>query len=423
MAAALSLSDQLPYPACPKCGASEYRKAGKNSHNKQQMLRCRKCGRSWTLDVSVDLSVVDKGLQSLRISGEDLIPDEVVCKRCKSPNIRLAGWFRTKSGNNRRARCIDCKKYFPAPELNDIETLEVRHKDQKKLEPDICPKCEGRQIGSGGRNSNGQALAHCKTCSTRWVLHPTAKEPLPPLTCPSCAQKEEFVKGGVENGSQRYRCQKCLTTFLPDGKWIQKCPDCGSGRYRNRGFSTSKNNLPYYKCIACSRHYSQRSRPKIENNPHVLDARSLGVDLGHYQSYKISFSHIRPSWLRDAILQYTKLKLGQGQWKFQTAKSNVSAVAVFGEYLEEHYSGILCHELTRKIFVEVMTSDWWITWCDSTKKRFLGTLSDLYEAIEKYHWGEVSGDRLVFQEDYPRSSKIKARNIPESVMDQIIAKC
>ncbi|MEL6162098.1 MAG: hypothetical protein AAFR18_23065, partial [Cyanobacteria bacterium J06627_32] len=176
MAAVEKLSDNLRLPTCPRCGASEYRKAGKNSYSKQQMLRCRKCGRHWTLDKSVNLSTVAKGLKSLRPSGEDIIPQDVVCKRCQSPNIRLAGWFRTKSGNTRRARCTDCRKYFPAPELNEIETLDVGRISGEKRTKNACPKCKGSRIGSGGTNSNGKALAHCKTCNARWVIHPARKE-------------------------------------------------------------------------------------------------------------------------------------------------------------------------------------------------------------------------------------------------------
>lgn len=425
MAAAVNLSDELPLPKCPQCGASEYRKAGKNSHNKQPMLKCRKCGRHWTLDKTVDLSIVEKGLKSLRVSGENLIPDGVLCKRCQSPNIRLAGWLRSKSGNTRRARCIDCNKYFACPELNEIRTLDIGRLDNNKRKLDTCPQCGENQIGSGGTNNCGQVLAFCKICSKRWVINPVEREPLTDLTCTNCGQKKDFIKAGIENGLQRYRCQKCLTSFILHGDWVPQCPDCGSMRYKNSGRSIQTGNR-LFSCVNCSRKYEQESQPnsinKTGENSYIVDARHLGIHQGHHQAYKIDFSRIRPLWLRESVFKYIKLRLSRGDLKFQTARNYTSVMSRFGCFLEKNYPNIQSYEITRSIMLELFSSDWWLSLSPSPKKRLLFFVSDLLEKLEQYGWGKTSGERLIFREDYPPSKKIQARYIPEFVMDQIIKK-
>ena len=423
MAAAVNLSDELRLPNCPQCGASEYLKAGKNSNNKQPMLKCRNCGRSWTLDKSVDLSVVEKGLKNLRLSSENIIPQEVICKRCQSPNIRVAGWFRSKSGNTRRARCVDCKKYFPAPELNGVETLGVGHVTREDHDANACPKCKGTRLGSGGTNSNGKALAHCRTCNTRWVIYLAPKELLPELTCPSCAQKESFVKAGTENGVQKYRCQTCLTSFIPSTDWNPQCPDCGSYGYSRHGtikVKVTEKQEPCFRCRDCNRVYSQHSQPKVSTDPYVIDVRQFGDGKEYFQAYKIRLDDIHPQWFRDVVLKYVKHRLLRGDLAFQTARNRVSAARHLGDFLEEFYPGIQPKEITRQLMLEVFSSSWWSSIGNSSKKIFLGFISRLFETMEQFGWEETSGERLIFQEDYPKGSKINARYIPESVMSQIM---
>lgn len=111
---------------CPNCGEVDYRKAGKNQWNGQQMLKCRKCGRFWTLSEGTDLALVERSIVSRRASGAQYIPSHIFCPKCNGRRLGLAGWLERKSHRTRRVRCKDCNQYFPCPELNHVETLD-RH--------------------------------------------------------------------------------------------------------------------------------------------------------------------------------------------------------------------------------------------------------------------------------------------------------
>lgn len=405
------------YPVCPACKKSNYRKAGKNSHNGLQMLKCCSCGRFWTLSDKTSTRAVEQGLNDKRSLTKKYALKHTNCSRCGSSNLGFAGWCHRKSGRTRRLHCKDCNKYFPCPEMNAVPTRIKPEISITERNADACPRCQRAEIGSGGKDSKGHELSHCKTCDFRWVIYPHVPSPLPKLVCPDCGQQEKFIKGGTENELQRYVCKECRCTFIPSTAFIPKCPDCCSMRYRSHGYYSEQR---YYRCQDCDRCYSASSKAKVSNDPFVIDARKFGASKQYHQGYKIDLNTLSPTWLRISVKKYIELRLGRGDLRFQTLKNRASLARKFGEFLEENYPGIEPCDIDRNLMLSLYTSSWWCLSSADTNRKFLVFIKDLFAYIEEYEWYETSDSMLVFREDYPKRNRLKTRHIPELVMSQIM---
>jgi integrase len=159
--------------------------------------------------------------------------------------------------------------------------------------------------------------------------------------------------------------------------------------------------------------------PKVKSE-YVIDIRELNIDCsGITQGYIINLEIIVLPWLREITLSYIKYRLGSGL-AWGTCRDNAQLIKRFGDFLFQSYPNITSVDIDRRVIVDFISSNQYINYTYSVKKKLLFLIKDLFEKADQFGWAKVSDSTLVYSEDYPSYKKFKPNYIPEEVMEQIM---
>lgn len=205
-------------------------------------------------------------------------------------------------------------------------------------------------------------------------------------------------------------------------KQLVACIHCGSDQCRKNGKNDSGSQS--YRCRICGRGFTPVEvkpepivNPQAEYQKDVWDCRCLGIDGGvGKSSYKLNFTPLTQSWLKQTAKQYIKMCLSS--ITFASTQEKVYSLRHLSRFLDQNYPNILPVEISRAVITEFTIRLASLNLAPQTRYKILCDTKLFFDAAYQFEWLNVSR-YLVRQEDFPKRPKHLPRYIPNEVMQQL----
>ena len=408
-------------PRCIRCDGANLTKIG--SRDGKQRYRCEDCRRHFNGELYVKTPEFD--LKNPK------------CVHCESPKIVSHG--HDSRTNRRKYKCRDCHKIFQG----ELYTLVLAHREFDTTDPK-CVFCDSQNLAKHGKFRYRQKY-FCKDCERHFggeVTELKAKRPkfnLLDPKCVYCSSKEINKKGACDRtNKQRYKCKKCCKVFV--GELYVKterplafngasCPACHSRKLRKNG-KEPRNNKQKYLCKNCGKTFTEN--PKFASSRYILpkditpelmfdydiwDLQIFGLDIPSNGNYSVTFSNIKPEWLKNAAKQWIRFKASCDV--ASTLNIKVVSIRHFSRCIIDYFPDINPQDINRDLIVQYIAYLSSLGLSPQTRISRIGHIKHFIEDCGRFNWIDVTKEQLVYKEDYPKLSKPLPRYIPDNVLHEI----
>lgn len=155
-----------------------------------------------------------------------------------------------------------------------------------------------------------------------------------------------------------------------------------------------------------------------EYDKDIWDVRKLGLPFNASKSnYKVNFTSIEQPWLRQLTKRF--MRYWVTVHSTSDCRGKVLAVALFSQFLTQHYPSFEPSLLDRSLIVAFLAHISTTERAAKTKKDYLISLRTFFEFCAREGWAAFPEKRLIYDEDLPPTSQIHPRFIPQEVLDQL----
>lgn len=133
---------------------------------------------------------------------------------------------------------------------------------------------------------------------------------------------------------------------------------------------------------------------------------------------RLNFTVISQQWLKLAAKKFVKYQLNQCTW--HTCFAKLSAIKKFSEFLNNQYPSIKPQDIDRPLLLNYISYVSTMKAGNNTRCKFLADLMQFLGLCAREDWLEVPKKELIYEEDLPKSIKLKQpRYIPSHVLKQL----
>jgi integrase/recombinase XerD len=150
----------------------------------------------------------------------------------------------------------------------------------------------------------------------------------------------------------------------------------------------------------------------------IWDVRKMGAALSPADlSYRLNFTHISQSWLRQAAKHYIRYRLPLQA--VSTCRWMINALDHFSAFLDQLPRQVQAADIDRALITEYLAYLATSQLGSKTRQNCLVHLRGFLETSAREGWGDFPRKRLIYDEDIPKRPSGVPRPIPEQVLEQL----
>ncbi|MFM2315117.1 MAG: hypothetical protein RLZZ04_4393 [Cyanobacteriota bacterium] len=322
--------------------------------------------------------------QQRKIQESEFNINDPKCVRCGSSKLKNSGRY----GNRKRYQCQDCRRCFRGEEYSKSVKLNI----QKTISN--CLHCNSNNFRKNGCCPKTKKQKYqCKDCRKYFYGGAYVKTERPLAyhgnSCPKCKSFDVRLYGKDKlNKKQKYLCNNCGRSFG-----------------ENPTFASARYILP------------ENITPEKMFNYDIWDMRILGVEPGSNGNYSLTFSKVKPEWLKQAAKEWIRFKSAVDSGN--TLCQKMSSIRYFSNFISRKDYDVNPQDIDRKIIIEFIVNFSSTNPAYQSKIHRLGHIRQFFEDCGRFNWIDVTKNQLIFPDDYPKSTKSLPRYIPDKILKQI----
>lgn len=211
------------------------------------------------------------------------------------------------------------------------------------------------------------------------------------IRCPKC-QSLDYLKNGKQKGLQRYQCKNCHKYFTKR-KILDKR-------------ISAKDVLP------------ESISPQEMKLYDIWDLRVLGKQPTTSGRYSINFSSIKPNWLKQAAKDFIWTEVSNHETS--TIASYIMFINKISNFAMSNYLNLKIQDVNKSFVNNLINSIYSSKLHPKTISRHISLFRDFFEFCQKDGIIPNQVGKLVSQDRFPKIPKSQVKDIPNSVIKQII---
>lgn len=256
-----------------------------------------------------------------------------------------------------------------------------------------CIRCNSINLKSLGRSGNRRRYQcqDCRRCFKGELYVPLRKLKVLSSTnaeCPKCNSLNSRPNGKRKNGKQSYICIDCGRTFVKNPKTI-----------------SSKNIL------------NQNISPEKMFEGDIWDIRVLGLEEKSNGNYTLTFARIEQDWLKEAAKEWIRYKSSNSSGG--TLLGYLCGIRKFSNFIKEQYPYLMPQNIDRTLVLNYFNYMLAQGMGANTRNHYVSQLRLFLEGCLRFNWLELTKERLIYPEDFPKIPKHIPRYIPETVVQEM----